>query len=758
MNKNYEDEIKKKLEYIGLDLKNVPETLKTLEPINFRPTKGYEENRYKQYRFVPIKDIEILLTPTNRLDSIEEKCTKASSVYSYLMVDDDNEESIAKHTKFLEMLKSTKIEDIEKVEKEQKELNTKIPFKVKYPGNYLWQIYYSEATSKYFMLVPIGDSDYSAFFYLLKRQLEKRRIGKIFVPISYLDYSRGLFSKSDIEDIENYLWLFTKDWPNIYEVHDKTDKISFQIIGETEVYENIKTPYKITLNTKEEADQFYKLLKAIFILQTQLPHYYKFETKINENAELELYYEDKLITYYTIGEFINTEYVKIIKNEKEKKEEIQKLEQKLNLLREELKIAEAEYIVKEKQISIYLECKKTFFGKVKYLLKYSKKVKRKNINVEKEDYEEEKNSQIEEIEEYEEDINGRYNLEDLVEKAKRYQIKEDKFKKLVMDINALKLRIKNINKKIENATQYLEEIDRHKKSIFDFWKYANKDELSRLPEGEEETINVEPQIKRKFSYKDDMEKLGEYLDFHQSKDLTKEELDSIYVSTTNILNLINTLIATKETARREMEISLKKLKEEISNEENDDFNIFGGLVEDNRKVKTIANKTHREIERNLYNILEISKNTTITEYKFELDRVIKNLKNAMAKIKTDQDIVVYKATNEEELKENKINTFNLNIENEIQEILRNSEDNINLYKLEIEKGKNVIGFTNNVFYYNKNNTLPTGMDLSSKVLISDLEIEARIKKEASKVINIAYFEIEKDELSKVKVKTINIYE
>lgn len=751
-----ESDIKKKLEYIGLDLDNVPETLKILEPLNFRTTKMNEGNRYRQYRYVPIKDIEILLSPTNRLNTIEEKYTKASSIYSYLVP--NTEENIIKHATFLQMLKKLKIEEIEEIEKEQKELNTRIPFKVKYPRNYLWQIYYSENTDKYFMLVPTEDADYSAFFYLLKKQLEKRKIGKIFVPICGLDYSRGFFTKSEIEDIENYIWLFTKDWPSIYEVHDKTDVITFQIVGETEVYEGIKTQYKITLKNKEEANQFYKLLKALFILQTQLPHYYRFETNINNNAELELHFNNKQITYEKIGEFINSEYIKIINNEEEKEEQILKSEQRLQILQEQSKQLEEEYITKEKQISTYLEYKKTFLGKVKYFIKYSKKVQKKTIQMPKEVEDEEKESKkkkkIKEV-----DNEKRYTLEDLVEKNKEYEVKENKYKKLVMDINAVKLKIKNISKKIENATKFIEEIDKHKKSIFEFWKYANKDELASLPEGEEETVNIELQIKRKFSFKDDMDKLGEYLETKQRKELTKEELESIYVATTHVIDTINALIVTKETSRKEIEGSLKRLKEDMSKEsrEKEEFDIFGGLIEDNRKIKTIANKSHREIARDIYNILGINKNTKMTEYKFELDRIIKNIKNAITKIQVNQDIIVYKAT-EEELDPNKINIFDLNVEKEIEDKLNNIETEIDLYKIEIEKGTNVIGFTNNVFYDNRNNTLPIGMDLSTKVIIYNTEFKDKISKKPSKVFKIAYFNDEKEELSKIKVKTVNVYE
>ena len=256
-----------------------------------------------------------------------------------------------------------------------------------------------------------------------------------------------------------------------------------------------------------------------------------------------------------------------------------------------------------------------------------------------------------------------------------------------------------------------------------------------------------------------MEKLGEYLETKQRKELTKEELESIYVATTHVIDTINALIVTKETSRKEIESSLKKLKEDMSKEsrEKEEFDIFGGLVEDNRKVKTIANKSHREIARDLYNILGINKNTKITEYKFELDRIIKNIKNAITKIETNQDIIVYKAT-EEGIDPNEINVFDLNVEKEIEEKLSNAETKIDLYKIEIEKGTNVIGFTNNVFYDNRNNTLPTGMDLSTKVIIYNTEIKEKIRKKPNKVFKIAYFDEDKDELAKIKVKTINVYE
>ena len=71
--------IEEKLEYIGLDLNDIPKEFKKYRPLEFRIPKFYDEKQYKQYRYVPIKDIQILLSPTHRLDSIEEKYKGLSS-------------------------------------------------------------------------------------------------------------------------------------------------------------------------------------------------------------------------------------------------------------------------------------------------------------------------------------------------------------------------------------------------------------------------------------------------------------------------------------------------------------------------------------------------------------------------------------------------------------------------------------------------------------------------------------------------------
>ena len=71
------DTLLKKLKYLGLDLENIPDSIKNYKPLEFRPSKFIDEHTYKVYRYVDVKDIYILLTNTNRLTNISEKYRKS---------------------------------------------------------------------------------------------------------------------------------------------------------------------------------------------------------------------------------------------------------------------------------------------------------------------------------------------------------------------------------------------------------------------------------------------------------------------------------------------------------------------------------------------------------------------------------------------------------------------------------------------------------------------------------------------------------
>ena len=756
--------IEDKLEYLGLELDNIPKKLKEFEPLEFRVSRFYDEKQYRQYRYIPVQDLQILLSPTNRLEELGEKYKKASPLYEYL--DNEKEENILKYTTFLNMLKNFNIEDVENVEKEQNNLNREIPFKIKYQGNYLWQIYYSENTDKYFMIVPTEDTDYSTFFYILKKKIENKKNAKIFVPVSNVKYSNKFWTKSAFEDMENYLWMFTKDWPLIYEVYDKNEELSIQIIGETNVYGKIKTPYKIELKTAKEANEFYKLIKALFILQTELPHYFNFTTNIDENCSLEFYLEDQKIQYKYMTSFIRDQYKVALKSRKEIRSKIRFYKKKLEELKQIAAEQDIEYIAKEKQISTFLECKKSFFGKVKYFFKYSKKSNKVRKEAEEQEYEEIEENNQEELpkamqeakkEKKKIPIKKVYTLEELIENYKELEKLETEMKNLLMDVNALKLKNKNMEKKIQNAAKFIEEIDSHKKSIFEFWKYSNKDEMAVLPEGELEEVNVIKRIEKIFDYEEDFEELGKKLDRMQRKNLSKEEIDATFIASTNVVGILNK-IKTNDIMPEDIEKSLKEIKKEAIDEKSlaEEYDIFGNLIEDNIKVKKIKNKKHRELPRDKYNILDVNKNTKQIGYKLTLQSIIKNVTSALEKGVIPENLPVYKAVLDDKLNNKEINVFNINSEEEIKDAMIEDGNKINLYKINVKEGTNGVAFTNIIFYDNQNKTLPLGMDLSTKLILNTAKLHLNLL--SKKTFKVAKLEDEKDDFSEVLVKDVEVYE
>lgn len=756
--------IEDKLEYLGLELDNIPKKLKEFEPLEFRVSRFYDEKQYRQYRYIPVQDLQILLSPTNRLEELGEKYKKASPLYEYL--DNEKEENILKYTTFLNMLKNFNIEDVENVEKEQNNLNREIPFKIKYQGNYLWQIYYSENTDKYFMIVPTEDTDYSTFFYILKKKIENKKNAKIFVPVSNVKYSNKFWTKSAFEDMENYLWMFTKDWPLIYEVYDKNEELSIQIIGETNVYGKIKTPYKIELKTAKEANEFYKLIKALFILQTELPHYFNFTTNIDENCSLEFYLEDQKIQYKYMTSFIRDQYKVALKSRKEIRSKIRFYKKKLEELKQIAAEQDIEYIAKEKQISTFLECKKSFFGKVKYFFKYSKKSNKVRKEAEEQEYEEIEENNQEELpkamqeakkEKKKIPIKKVYTLEELIENYKELEKLETEMKNLLMDVNALKLKNKNMEKKIQNAAKFIEEIDSHKKSIFEFWKYSNKDEMAVLPEGELEEVNVIKRIEKIFDYEEDFEELGKKLDRMQRKNLSKEEIDATFIASTNVVGILNK-IKTNDIMPEDIEKSLKEIKKEAIDEKSlaEEYDIFGNLIEDNIKVKKIKNKKHRELPRDKYNILDVNKNTKQIGYKLTLQSIIKNVTSALEKGVIPENLPVYKAVLDDKLNNKEINVFNINPEEEIKDAMIEDGNKINLYKINVKEGTNGVAFTNIIFYDNQNKTLPLGMDLSTKLILNTAKLHLNLL--SKKTFKVAKLEDEKDDFSEVLVKDVEVYE
>ena len=109
--------IQTNLEYIGLDLNNIPEFIKNYRPLEFRPIRGFSENKSRIYKYLNIKDIQIYITPRNKMDLLSKKYEECNQLYDYLKL--ESEDDIVKHGVFLKMVDKININELERIAAEQ---------------------------------------------------------------------------------------------------------------------------------------------------------------------------------------------------------------------------------------------------------------------------------------------------------------------------------------------------------------------------------------------------------------------------------------------------------------------------------------------------------------------------------------------------------------------------------------------------------------------------------------------------------------
>ena len=768
MEKITKGELQKKLDYLKLDLDNIPGELIDHEPLNFNVSRLNNDKDHRIFRYVPVDKIEILITPTLRTDPLKDKYAKAMPLHKYILPA-ENDEDLERYTTFLKMIKSVSLNEIQNVATLQKELEKKEPFKVKYNKDHLWQIYYSESTGKYFMLVCSKEKTFAEFFYLLKTKIEYANSNakvapKIYVPINAMNYSEEFLNRNEIADLENYIWLFTKNWALTFEVYNRTNTLSLQIVGETVVYDDVKSSYKVKLTNREDAVKFYKLLKALFIMQTEIKNHFNFTTKIDSNNGLELYMGEKRLTYDMITEFIRSEF-KIAEEEiRVQIENIKELEEELESIKFAVRAKEEEYQQKQREISTYLECKKTFIGKVKYFFKTAKttkkpkqEIKTVSKNVKQEE------SKVVNTEAMNESLKDKkyYTIEDLVTVYSLLEKGERSYKNLNQDLKALRLKLENIVSKVKNANLYIEEIDKHRKSIFDFWKFSNKDEKLSLEMGAEtEKEENKKTLKKSFDLKTDMEELGVKVDTSQRKKLSREEMDALFIAKTEVLYLLN-MLRENDLNKRALENTLLELKEEFNNNrlyiDSETFDIFGNVDDDSRKVKYIGSRSHRENEKSKFKILNINKKIDVFDFTEKLQSIIGYLEGAIPKSKAAYDFSLYKVSQiTEKVKEQSFDIYNLDAEKALEEYNDDGEGALNLIKLNFKEGLPLLYYSNIIFYDNNNQTLPLGMDISSSVFLDCKKFNFKLVKK-NKFRTNNYF-TESRNLILPKSKDVFVYE
>lgn len=737
------NKIQDKLNYIGLDLENIPEFLKNTESVDFRPDRAYNDDTYKVYKYISINDIQILFTKANRMNSIAEKYQNISPIYPYLVP--ETEQDIIKHATFLKMLEMVEIDEIKSIEEEQQRLNEQEPFLIKYDKNYIWEIYYSHYHNQYFMLVTTEDTDYAGFFYVLKEQL-KNSNKKIFAPISYMDYSKEIFSKEDFKDLEKYIWHFTKEWPMIYEVYDNENNLSIQICGKTVVYGKLESIYKIKLEDKISAMKFFKLIKALFILETEFSHDYEFEVQISPTGGLEFVYNSKLISFESLPGFIKDEYRKKSETLRIIKKEEKILKEVLSSLKKIEEEREKEYLLKQNQVATYLKCRKSFFGKVRYFFKgkLKEEIKKSELPEAKIEIDEDDIKQ-----EYEKDF---YTIDDLIRVCRELNEILANVKNIRMDKRALEIKTNQLKVKINNATKFIQEIDSHKKSIFEFWKFANKDNGLALESGSIEEKSTEKKISEEpyFDYVEDKEEIGIKIDEKQRKLLSKEETDIIYLVRAKLLNAIN---AIKTGIQYNFTAELETIKNDLRSLEllfaNGEYDIFGNSTEDKTKINVIGNKKHREKKKDEYRILDVNKDTDTIEFVSKLHGIVKILDKILEKNTLGITLNVYQAS-DKSLNTDEYEIFNINPENALNK--RNNKTKINLYSIHLKSTTPAIGLSNIIYYDNLNKTLPLGMDISDEVLLDMSKLNLELKRQKLFRINIKLDE------QHVKTETLCAYE
>ena len=210
--------------------------------------------------------------------------------------------------------------------------------------------------------------------------------------------------------------------------------------------------------------------------------------------------------------------------------------------------------------------------------------------------------------------------------------------------------------------------------------------------------------------------------------MSKEECDSIFIASTNVLENINELKSGKKLGFKR---KLKEIKEEALQEEmlfsSEEFDIFGGITEDKTKLSTLGNEKHREIKKSKFRILEINKNTENEKFIEVLEEIEKNLRRALNKAKFGMKLNAFFAS-DAPLNNQTYSILYMNPQNAID--TAKEVDKINLYSIKLKEKTKAIALTNIIYYDNTNRTLPLGMNISDKIItnISKLKLEPKKQK------------------------------
>ena len=710
------------LDYIGLKLTRLSTKLKSVKP-DYKPfNAGDNVVKYKVYKKVNIKKLQVLVSDTDRTTDITERFKEALPLQDYIKQDKEAFEAwINKVTQ----------KDIKDIEKQQEQFEKQLPYFIKYDKNYLWQIYYSKEDDKYFMLVPARETENQALAYVIKKKLEDDK-ADIFVPICKEEISETYFTGREIEDIVTYIKLFTNQWPEIVEVQGDKENTLY-IMGETKLKDNFSTKYRTVIKDIVDAKNFYTVLKALYVLATETNYLYKFDPGIDEKGNFTLSYDKQVITIKNIQEFISNETGRQQGLKYSLKNEIETNKEKIEKINEILKKQSLIYVKQEKQIFEFMNCKKSVFKRVKYFFRNNKKVITENKNLLAR-LNEEKSISVKQIKEKEVSVDKQdyskfadiFTVADLVKNSVEVKKISSEAKGLEADIKVLLLKQENMTRKTDNAQKYLDEIQKHKKNLFDFWRFTNKDNANELAEGQAQGENIKK--RPVFNYDEDKDDLGLDVDSLQRQKLSDEECNAVFLAK-YILPALNAIVTKSDTYL--IDECYDSLKENLKN--HDQYqSLFGGIGDESDNIKKLKFKQHRENPRELYSILKFTNDTTLEDFKETCRNYGRLLNEAYNKISCKYDMEIYYDKRNKGFITATINPYEL-VENEETE---------KIYKAKTSAENHMLFFSNIIMYNNVSKTLPVGMDETNEVLLKVGDIKEVNKEKINIIVEKDLFDVD----------------
>ena len=289
----------------------------------------------------------------------------------------------------------------------------------------------------------------------------------------------------------------------------------------------------------------------------------------------------------------------------------------------------------------------------------------------------------------------------MIREYKRSQERIDELKKVEADIKAFISKKNNYDKRIKNAEEYIKEIEKHKNSLFDFFRFVGKNNLLSLQQADDPI--KEKKIELNFNLEEDFQDLAVKADEMQREELSIDECNAIFVAN-RLLPSINSIVTKKDTFY--IDEQFEELKKEFT-ETVKNTNVLGEDAEEYSNIRYLNKTKHRESKRNLFSILQFSDEITLDDFKEKMRLCASLINEAYKKITCFYTTTVYYDKKTKGYEFGSLDPLEIIKDKEVTKV----------YKITAKMDTHILYLSNIIFYNNYNRTLPVGMDESSSVII-----------------------------------------